>query len=93
MVVHEVGHIIIKQDYYKETTWVSVDGNAIGLEDHCDDNAYLVYQTIGIKTPKPEKNCLLLGDEKKYDSRLDDVLSIMKKRGHHWLRSKCRESV
>ncbi len=89
--VHEIcHHTIKKREHFKSTVWVDAkSGVRDNLGPHCPDNSCVMYQYGDIVTP-PEEGYLLVGDEPRYDTGLDEVIARL---GQDWLCNLCRSSA
>src|SRR3989344_4259361 len=90
--IHEIGHDVINSKHHLEANYVNsqdVD-NPMYLGLHCIDNKCMMYESIDITTPKPEEGYLLLGEEKKFDAGLDDLLERVYP---NWLCNICKDSI
>ncbi len=91
MAVHEVGHNAVRAGHFLTAYWVNSEtGHQQSLGPHCDDNRCVMYEVVDLKAPKPEEGYLLLGNERRYDAGLDDMLA---RRYPDWFCSPCRESL
>ena len=89
--VHEIGHDVVKSPHLKPAKLVNaVTGYELPLGLHCDDNKCIMYEIIDIKSPPKEESYLVLGDEKRFDAGLDDVIERMHP---DWLCGRCKSSV
>lgn len=74
--LHEIGHEIVKGNHLKEAIWVNSEtGYSIPTDVHCPNNGCVLYQVSEIQTPPPEKGYIKVGDEKRFDTGLDDLIS------------------
>ena len=89
--IHEVGHDLVKAKHHKNAQWVNVKTNyTMELGQHCTDNKCVMYEIVDIKAPPISEGHMLLGDEKRYDAGLDDLLERIYP---DWFCSKCREAI
>ncbi len=91
MAIHEVGHNAARAGHFLTASWVNSEtGHQQSLGPHCDDKRCVMYEVVDLKAPKPEEGYLLLGNEKRYDAGLDDMLA---RRYPDWFCSPCMESM
>lgn len=91
MSIHEVGHRIIHGDHLKEATWVNSKTNyKLHLGKHCTDNSCSMYEVVDIRAPSKNEGYMQLGEKKRYDAGLDDVIERLHPK---WLCDMCRNSV
>ncbi|MEK6892610.1 MAG: hypothetical protein AABX07_00220 [Nanoarchaeota archaeon] len=89
--LHEIGHKVIHAQHYKEATWVNAKtGHIMPLGPHCTDNKCLMYEIVDIRAPPREEGFMQLGEERRYDAGLDDVLERMHS---DWMCQRCRGSI
>ena len=89
--VHEIGHDVVKAGHFRQAAWVNAEtGENLPLGPHCTDNSCIMYEAVDLKPPAPEKGFLLLGDERKYDAGLDEILVRVPE---GWLCKGCKDSV
>lgn len=89
--VHEIGHDVVKAPHLKQAKLVNAKtGYELPLGLHCNDNGCIMYEIIDIKAPPREESYLLLGDEKKFDAGLDEVIARMHP---DWLCGRCKQSI
>lgn|SRR3989338_3093902 len=88
MAIHEIGHDVIKSPKFKIATWVNAQtGHTLWLGPHCTDNTCVMYEIVDIRAPNNNEGYMLLGEEKKFDAGLDDVLGRI---NPDWLCGECR---
>jgi|TARA_B100002003_G_scaffold238033_1_gene255800 predicted Zn-dependent protease len=91
MAVHEVGHDVVLGQHFKPAFWVNAQtGHELELGGHCIDNSCTMYEVVDIKAPQPQEGHLRLGEEKRFDAGLDDVIERLKP---GYLCNDCRSSV
>jgi len=91
LAIHEVGHDVVDANHHKLAHWVNArTGHRLWLGPHCDDNTCVMYEVVDIRAPPEEEGHLLLGDEKKYDAGLDDVLERIRP---DWFCGRCRDAI
>lgn len=91
LAVHEVGHDVAKAPHHKFASWVnSKTGHSLNLGPHCTDNGCAMYEIVDIKAPPESEGYMLLGEEKRYDAGLDDVLERLKP---GWFCGQCRSAI
>ncbi len=74
LAIHEVGHEVVKAGH-EEMYWVNAKtGYELLLGDHCRDNRCVMYAVVDLKSPPVEEGYLKIGDEKRYDAGLDDLI-------------------
>lgn len=89
--VHEIGHDVVNSPHLKQAALVNAQtGYSLPLGPHCDDNGCVMYEIIDIKTPSKEDSYLLLGDEKRFDAGLDELIARMHP---NWLCDRCRQHI
>jgi len=86
--IHEVGHATIRRDHMQLATWVANNGNTLPLGPHCTDPRCVMYEIVDIRAPTDGH--LQLGEEKKYDAGLDDVLERIYP---DWFCTRCKDSL
>ncbi|MBI2671291.1 hypothetical protein HYX18_04940 [Candidatus Woesearchaeota archaeon] len=88
--VHELGHSIVRADHYKEAIWVNArTGHQLKLGEHCTDNTCVMYEIVDIKAPPLSEGYMLLGEEKKFDTGMDESL---KRLNQDWFCDICRKA-
>jgi len=91
LVVHEIGHDVVKASHFKPATWLNnKTGYQLPLGPHCTDNSCVMYEIVDIKAPPREEGCMILGNEKKYDAGSDDVIERLYPK---WFCGKCLSSI
>ncbi len=91
LAIHEIGHDVVKAPHYKMATWVNrKTGYKLNLGPHCTDNTCVMYEVVDIKAPPKEEGFMLLGDEEKYDTGLDEVLA---RANSNWFCDLCKPSI
>lgn len=91
LAVHEVGHGIVDAPHFKLAKWVNgKTGHELWLGNHCTDNSCVMYEAVDIRAPPKEEGYLLLGDEKRYDAGLDDILERI---NPNWFCERCISSI
>lgn len=91
--IHEVGHEFVQNPkHYKEAWSVNAEtGEKImELGTRCTDPKCIMYEAIDLKTPKPEENYLLLGDEKRFDAGMDEQNARLYK---DWFCKPCKKAI
>lgn len=89
--VHEIGHNLVDSPLMHQAVYVNaITGIRLPLGPHCIDNTCAMYEIIDIKTPSPERAYMLVGNEKRYDAGLDDLIGRM---NPNWLCDSCRSYV
>ena len=75
LALHEVGHDIVKGKHLQDAFWINAKtGYKLNLGLHCTDNSCALYEIVDIRAPPMEEGYMQLGDEKKYDAGMDDVI-------------------
>jgi predicted Zn-dependent protease len=91
MAIHEIGHDVVKGNHLLSAKWVSLKNNySFELGSHCTDNKCVLYEVVDITTPPKEEGHMLLGEEKVYDTGLDELLE---RRYANYFCKKCRDSI
>ena len=91
MNIHEIGHGAVEGRHFKQAKWVNIQtGHELDLGPHCTDNTCVMYEIVDIMAPPKSEGHMLLGDEKKFDAGLDDVIARLNPR---WLCDKCCSSI
>ncbi|MGD0551763.1 MAG: hypothetical protein ABSB25_03845 [Sedimentisphaerales bacterium] len=90
--IHEIGHDVAKKaSHYQQAKWVNIPKKyELPLGLHCTDNSCVMYEVVDINSPSKEEGYLQLGDEKKYDAGLDDVLERIHSQ---WFCKKCLDAI
>lgn len=77
LAIHEVGHEVVKAGL-EEMYWVNAQtGYELCLGHHCRDNSCVMYAVVDLKSPPVEEGYLKIGDEKRYDAGLDNLIERM----------------
>lgn len=75
LAIHEIGHDVVRGPHFQTAKWVNdKTGHELWLGPHCTDNKCVMYEVVDIRAPPKEEGHMRLGDEKRYDAGLDDVL-------------------
>lgn len=91
LAIHEIGHDIVQALHFQAAYYVNArTGHELRLGPHCTDPRCVMYEIIDIKAPNPEDEYMLLGDEKRFDAGLDDVIERMHP---DWFCDKCKASI
>lgn len=91
LALHEVAHDIVKGKHLQNAVWVNIKtGYKLNLDLHCTDNSCALYEIVDIRAPPPEDGYMQIGDEKKYDAGLDDVIERL---NPNWLCDNCQSSI
>ncbi len=73
--IHEIGHDVVKAEHYLPAVWINAKtGHQLEMGRHCTDNTCVMYEIVDIIAPPPEEGHMLLGEEKKFDTGLDEQL-------------------
>ncbi len=76
--LHEIGHNVVKAPHLRDATWVNAqNGRVLNLGAHCTDSSCLMYESVDIIPPDPSLGYLQIGEEKRYDAGLDQLLQRM----------------
>ncbi|MBI2666664.1 hypothetical protein HYX13_03575 [Candidatus Woesearchaeota archaeon] len=78
LAVHEIGHDIIGREHMQPAVWINTKTDyKLPLGPHCTDNRCAMYEVVDIQAPSKEEGYMQLGEEKKYDAGLNDLLERM----------------
>ena len=91
--IHEIGHDVVREraQHYQEAVWINAKtGHRLGLGLHCTDNKCVMYEVVDINAPPAEQGYMQLGEDKKYDAGLDEVIARLHDGG---LCTRCKEAV
>lgn len=89
--VGEIGYGVINASHFQQTSWVNnSDKHVLELGPSCVDNACAMYNFVDIRAPPVSEGYMQLGDERRYDGGLDDLLERIHP---EWLCNKCKESI
>jgi hypothetical protein len=91
MSIHEVGHDVIRGKHFEQAVWFNEKtGYKLKLGPHCTDNACAMYEVVDVKSPEKSEGYMILGNERKYDAYLDDLVKRLHPR---WLCEMCKSSI
>ncbi len=91
LAIHEIGHGVIKGNHLKYAKWINTKkGYELPLGMHCTDNKCALYEIVDITAPPLEEGYMQLGDEKKYDAGLDNVIERIYP---DWFCRQCKDSL
>jgi len=91
MDIHEIGHDVVSGNHFQPAKWVNIQsGHELDLGPHCTDNTCAMYEIVDIKSPTKSEGHMLLGQDKKFDAGLDDVIARLSPR---WFCDKCYSSI
>lgn len=91
LAIHEIGHDVVQAGHFQPVYYVNArTGHDLRLGPHCTDPRCAMYEIIDIKAPNPEDEYMLLGDEKRFDAGLDDVIERMHP---DWFCDRCKGSI
>ncbi|MEI7719365.1 MAG: hypothetical protein WCI72_05835 [archaeon] len=77
--LHEIGHDIIRGNHLQEAVWVNAETRyEISTGLHCPNNSCVLYQVGDVKTPDPKNGYIRVGNENRFDTGLDDLISRLK---------------
>jgi predicted Zn-dependent protease len=89
--IHEIGHKITHADHFQKAVWVNAKtGYEMDLGFHCNDNTCVMYEIVDIRAPPETEGYLRLGQERRYDAGLDDLLERI---NPNWFCDRCRRSI
>jgi hypothetical protein len=93
IVVHEICHAVVPESgaHLKPAKWVNVaNGYELPLGPHCTDQRCAMYEVADLIAPPPDEGHILLGNEVRRDTGLDELLDRIHET---WLCDRCRESI
>jgi len=92
LAIHEIGHDVVKAAHLKPAKWVNVKNNnyELDLGEHCTDNSCVMYEIVDIKSPPQNEGYIQLGDEKRYDAGLDELIERLYP---NWFCQRCKSAL
>ena len=91
IVVHEVGHAVVSGPHLRPAIWINVARKyELHLGPHCWDRRCAMYEVADLVAPPPEEGHILLADEIRRDTGLDELLDRIYEA---WLCDRCRTSI
>src|SRR3989344_7161737 len=91
LALHEIGHRAVKASHFKLATWVNIQKDyKLWLGNHCTDNTCVMYEIVDIQAPSPAEGHMLLGEEKKYDAGLDNLIERL---NPNWFCDLCTSAI
>ncbi|MBI2576558.1 hypothetical protein HYV84_05055 [Candidatus Woesearchaeota archaeon] len=89
--IHEIGHDVVKAGHYLSAVWINaITGHQLEMGPHCTDNRCVMYEVVDIIAPPPEEGHMLLGDQKKFDTGIDEHLKRMQS---DYFCERCKPSI